>query len=61
MTERTCPTCGDAYAYRVPKRYADQFGVTNEYRHHRPGDPYVYFHEIPAEQVVDIAYGEEAT
>lgn len=57
-TEPVCPSCGEPYEYRVRDHggVATTFNVANEYRCDPPQHPHVYFHKIPAEQAVDIAY-----
>lgn len=55
--ERTCPSCGEAYEYRLPNRKAYLFRVANEYRCDPAQHPYVYFHRIPTEQSVEVPYG----
>jgi len=45
---RTCPCCDRPFAFRVPKRLDDGFGITRYYRHDGPGS-YIYFHPIEYE------------
>jgi len=59
--DRTCPNCGGPYLYRLPNKAAYRFHVANEYRCDPRQHPYVYFHQIPTEQAVEIVYGRGAS